>query len=61
VNQRPAVTTEDPKSGDCTLAVEVSDSSRVDVTVLGEDGDGDSCGIAKVIAEIFEPRLPELS
>ncbi|WP_232284056.1 DUF3558 family protein [Saccharomonospora glauca] len=60
VNQRPAVKTEDPVSGDCMLAVKVSDSSRIDVTVLGEDGDGDSCGLAEVIAGMVEPRLPEL-
>lgn len=60
VNQRPAVKTEDPVTGDCTLAVKISDSSRVDVTILGEDGAGDSCGLAKVIADLIEPRLPEL-
>ncbi|WP_232283884.1 DUF3558 family protein [Saccharomonospora cyanea] len=60
VNQRPAVKTEDPVSGDCMLAVKISDSSRIDVTVLGEDGDGDSCGLAEVIAGMVEPRLPEL-
>jgi len=60
VNQRPAVTTEDPKTGDCTLAVEISDSSRIDVTILGEDGAGDSCGIAEVIAGLVEPHLPEI-
>ena len=60
VNQRPAVTTEDPKTGDCTLAVEISDSSRIDVTILGEDGAGDSCEIAEVIAGLVEPHLPEI-
>lgn len=60
VNQRPAVTTQDPKTGDCTLAMKLSGSSRVDVTVLGEDGSDDSCDIAKVIAGMFEPRLPAI-
>ncbi|WP_085978115.1 DUF3558 domain-containing protein [Saccharomonospora glauca] len=56
VNQRPTVSTQDPMSGDCTLALKLSDSSRVDVTVLGEGG----CEIAEVIAGMVEPRLPEL-
>lgn len=60
VNQRPAAKTEDPKTGDCMLAVMIGESSRVDVTILGEDGGGDSCGIAEVIAGLVEPHLPEI-
>lgn len=56
VNQRPAVSTEDPRLGDCTFAMKIDDSSRVDVTVTGEDG----CEIARVIAGMVEPRLPEM-
>ncbi len=62
VNQRPAVSTQDPVSGDCTLALEIDASSRVDVTVLGEgDGLDDSCEIAEVIAGMMEPRLPDVA
>lgn len=56
VNQRPAVATEDPNLGDCTFAMKIDDSSRIDITVTGEDG----CEIAKEIAGMVEPRLPEL-
>ncbi|TLW93872.1 DUF3558 domain-containing protein [Saccharomonospora piscinae] len=56
INQRPAVSTEDPNSGDCTFAMKIDDLSRVDVTVTGEDG----CEIAEVIAGLVEPRLPDI-
>lgn len=56
VNQRPAVSTEDPKFGDCTFAMKIDDSSRVDITVTDEG----ACEIAEVIAGMVEPRLPEL-
>jgi hypothetical protein len=62
VNQRPAVSTQDPKSGDCVLALQIGDSSRIDVTVLGEgDGLDGSCDIAEEIAGRFEAKLPAVS
>ncbi|MER7116965.1 DUF3558 domain-containing protein [Saccharomonospora azurea] len=62
VNQRPAVSTQDPKSGDCVLALQIGDSSRVDVTVLGEgNGLDGSCDIAEEIAGRFEAKLPASS
>lgn len=57
VNQRPAVSTEDPEFGDCRFAMKIDDLSRVDITVTGEGG----CEIAKVIAGLVEPRLPAIS
>jgi hypothetical protein len=59
VNKRPAVSTQDPKSGDCVLALQIGDTSRIDVIVLGEgDGLDGSCDIAKEIAGRFEVKLP---
>ncbi|EID53733.1 DUF3558 family protein [Saccharomonospora xinjiangensis] len=54
VNQRPAAKTYDPRSKDCLIAVEISDTSRVDVTTLADDG----CEIAPIIAGLVEPKLP---
>lgn len=60
INQRPAKSTEDPNSGDCVLALKLDRNSRIDVTVLGEEGRNDSCEVAKGISGIFEPRLPAI-
>lgn len=59
VNQRPAVMTHDPRSGDCMLSLRIGASSRIDVTVLGGSGMEDACEASEVIAGVFEPRLPE--
>ncbi|OQO93233.1 hypothetical protein B1813_12015 [Saccharomonospora piscinae] len=60
VNQRAAVSTQDPASGDCVMALRLDDSSRVDVTVLGGSEVNNSCEIAEIISGILEPRLPEV-
>lgn len=60
VNQRPAVSTQDPRSGDCILALKLDDSSRIDVIVLGEGGLDGSCDIAEEIAGRFESKLPAI-
>nr|WP_245266957.1 DUF3558 family protein [Saccharomonospora piscinae] len=61
VNQRAAVSTHDPASGDCMMALELDAFSRVDVTVLGGREVSDSCEIAEIISGILEPRLPEVA
>ncbi|MEY7971284.1 DUF3558 family protein [Saccharomonospora xinjiangensis] len=60
VNQRPAAATKDPKFGDCTFAMKIDASSRVDITVAGEDGSDAACEAARAIANMVEPRLPNL-
>jgi hypothetical protein len=44
-------------TGSCVIALGVSDSSRVDVTVTG-DGTTDPCPTALTLAKMVEPRLP---
>jgi hypothetical protein len=45
------------ETGSCVIAIGVSDSSRVDVTVTG-DGTTDTCPTALALARMVEPRLP---
>lgn len=47
----------DNGSSSCTVAVGVSQSSRVDVTATG-DGTTDPCPTAMAVAELVEPKLP---
>ncbi len=60
VNQRPSVWTVDPKFDDCVFSMKVDEGARVDITVAGDSESNDSCEVAKVIAGMVEPRLPEL-
>ncbi|MEY7973946.1 DUF3558 domain-containing protein [Saccharomonospora xinjiangensis] len=60
INHRPVAVAKDPGNGDCTLAMKIGDSSRVDVTILDKGGEDDACQVAEVIAEMVEPRLPEI-
>lgn len=47
----------DKNSSSCTVAIGVSDSSRVDVTATG-DGNTDPCPAALAVAKLVEPKLP---
>lgn len=47
----------DSGSSSCTVAIGVSDSSRVDVTATG-DGTKDPCPAALAVAQRVEPKLP---
>jgi hypothetical protein len=60
VNQRPSVWTVDTQFDDCTFAMKIDEMSRVDVTVPGDPDSNDSCEVAKVIAGMIEPNLPEI-
>lgn len=60
VNQRPSVWTVDPKFDDCAFVMKLDDVSRLDVTVPGDPGSDNSCKVAKGIASMVEPNLPEL-
>ncbi|TLW93874.1 DUF3558 domain-containing protein [Saccharomonospora piscinae] len=60
VNERPSVVTGDPKFDDCAIVMKLDDMSRVDVTVPGDPGSDNSCEVAKVIAGMVEPRLPDI-
>lgn len=60
VNQRPAAVSENAKFRSCTVAMKLDDASRVDVAVPSTEKD-DACEIAKVIAGLVEPHLPEIS
>ncbi|MCR3719120.1 Protein of unknown function (DUF3558) [Prauserella flava] len=48
-----------PSTGPCTIAIGVSATSRVDVTVVATEGTEKSCTIADEVAAIVEPRLPQ--
>jgi hypothetical protein len=60
VNQRPSAWTVDPQFDDCTFAMKIDEMSRVDVSVAGDSESNDSCEVAKVIAGMIEPNLPEI-
>src|SRR5690606_29741876 len=48
-----------PGSGVCTIAIGVSDSSRVDITTVATEGTQKSCEIADEVAAMVEPKLPQ--
>lgn len=48
-----------PSEGSCTIAIGVSDSSRVDVYTGTTAGTEESCKIADEIAAMVEPKLPQ--
>ncbi|MEY7971288.1 DUF3558 domain-containing protein [Saccharomonospora xinjiangensis] len=60
VNQRPAASSKDPEFGDCTFAMKIDGSSRVDINVAGDDRSDAACDVARAIANLVEPRLPDL-
>lgn len=45
-------------SGACIIALELTESSRVDVGVSGIDTD-EACELVERVTEIVEPKLPE--
>jgi hypothetical protein len=45
-------------SGDCIVAIGVTNSSRVDVTVNAETDAGKACQVANQLAKVVEPQLP---
>jgi hypothetical protein len=47
----------DKNASSCTVAIGVSDSSRVDVTATG-DGSTDPCPATLAVAKLVEPKLP---
>jgi Protein of unknown function (DUF3558) len=57
IGQHQAKEEADPSSSSCTVAIGISDSSRVDVTTTG-DGTSDPCPGALTVARLVEPELP---
>jgi hypothetical protein len=57
IGDRPAKKLSGTTSGSCLVALEVSSSSRVDVTFLAPPKE-DSCPTALRVAELVEPKLP---
>ncbi|WP_134712575.1 DUF3558 family protein [Saccharomonospora xinjiangensis] len=62
VNGRPAAVAESPLNGSCTIAMKLSDASRIDVTItIPPDREEGPCRFGEKIAKLIEPRLPEAS
>lgn len=57
INGREAAEAPDPNLGGCTLAIALSESARIDVTVVTEDVNA-ACDVAREVAYLVEPRLP---
>ncbi|WP_189209240.1 MULTISPECIES: DUF3558 domain-containing protein [Actinokineospora] len=57
VNSRAAVEGIGVQGGSCFVALAVTDSSRVDAAVVGDDGEK-LCPLALELAELVEPELP---
>lgn len=57
VRGRPAKQVSEDTAGTCIIALEVTSSSRVDVTVTPPPK-GDGCPLALKVAELVEPKLP---
>ncbi|HEY3748145.1 MAG TPA: DUF3558 family protein [Pseudonocardiaceae bacterium] len=57
IGQHQAKEEADPSSSSCTVAIGITDSSRVDVTTTG-DGTSDPCPGALTVARLVEPELP---
>jgi hypothetical protein len=59
VNGRAAAEAPNPQFHDCTLAMELDAGSRIDVVVSGMDDVNAACDVAREVAYLVEPRLPE--
>jgi Protein of unknown function (DUF3558) len=57
-NGRPAAQLSGETGGSCTVALAVSQSSRVDVSVVGTEQPAEACRDASDISNIVEPQLP---
>ncbi|WP_156093968.1 DUF3558 family protein [Lentzea aerocolonigenes] len=57
VGSRKAKKVSGDGSGVCIIALDVSSSSRVDVSALGRPNE-DSCPVALKLAELVDPKLP---
>ncbi|EID53737.1 Protein of unknown function (DUF3558) [Saccharomonospora xinjiangensis XJ-54] len=60
VGERNAVQSANMSVGDCTVAMEIDDSSRIDVSVNGLPSVDVTCPIAEDVARLVEPRLPDV-
>jgi hypothetical protein len=58
INGREAAEAPDPNLGGCTLAIALSEDSRVDITAVAEEVNA-ACDVAREVAYLVEPRLPE--
>ncbi|MER7116092.1 DUF3558 family protein [Saccharomonospora azurea] len=58
INGREAAEAPDPNLGGCTLAIALTESSRVDVTAAAEEVNA-ACEVAREVAYLVEPRLPK--
>jgi Protein of unknown function (DUF3558) len=56
VNSRPAV--QSTRGGTCTIGLEVTDSSRVDIHSTTDAGLDRACQVTRQAAEMVEPKLP---
>jgi Protein of unknown function (DUF3558) len=59
VNGRPARRLSGETGGSCTIALAVTASSRVDVSVVGASQPAEACQDASDIANTVEPQLPK--
>lgn len=61
VNGRRAAVAKNPRSGSCTVALEINDGSRIDVTITTSPDQGmEECQFGQEIAYLVEPRLPDV-
>lgn len=59
INGRPAAEAPSPQYHECTLGLGLDDQSRIDVGIVGPDDVNDACQVARDIAYLIEPRLPD--
>jgi hypothetical protein len=59
INDRTAAEAPDPASNDCTLAIALTESSRIDVGIAAMDDVNAACEVAREVAYLVEPRLPK--
>ncbi|MGW9478865.1 DUF3558 family protein [Saccharomonospora azurea] len=57
INDRTAAEAPDPASNDCTLAIELDTTSRIDVGIAAMDDVNAACEVAREVAYLVEPRL----
>lgn len=48
-----------PSSGGCTVAIGVTETSRVDIVISTTVGTEQACEIADELAAVVEPKLPK--